>query len=93
VEKLAQQLSWHIAAMKPSYLYKSDVPKTMIAELTNEGPSDGRLKKYLTQEVLMEQELATSEEEIRIDELIKEKSKEIKSKIDIKEWAVFNIGS
>jgi len=41
----------------------------------------------------MEQELATSEEPIKIKDLLKQKESELKTKVNIKEWALFNIGA
>jgi hypothetical protein len=41
----------------------------------------------------MEQELATSEEPLKIKDLLKSKESELKTQISIKEWALFNIGA
>jgi hypothetical protein len=41
----------------------------------------------------MEQELATSEDPIKIKDLLKQKESELKTQFSIKEWALFNIGA
>jgi hypothetical protein len=41
----------------------------------------------------MEQELATSDEPLKIKDLMKQKDSELKTTISIKEWALFNIGA
>ena len=51
------------------------------------------LDKLLAREVFMEQELATSEEPLKIKDLMKQKDSELKTTISIKEWALFNIGA
>ncbi len=42
-----------------------------------------------TQEVLMEQELATSEEAIKVKQLIRDRESELTTDIKINEWALF----
>ena len=41
----------------------------------------------------MEQELATSDEPLKIKDLLQMKESELKTQISIKEWALFNIGA
>jgi hypothetical protein len=41
----------------------------------------------------MEQELATSDEPLKIKDLLKQKESELKTQVNIKEWALFNIGA
>ncbi len=41
----------------------------------------------------MEQELATSDEPIKIKDLLKQRDSELKTTISIKEWALFAIGA
>lgn len=41
----------------------------------------------------MEQELATSDEPLKIKELFQQKETELKTGLHVKEWALFNIGA
>lgn len=91
LEELTQQLALHIAAMKPVYLNKREVPKAIADKFREEG--DKALWKMFNQEVLMEQELATSEDPIKVKQLIRERESELGTPITIKEWALFHIGS
>ena len=50
-------------------------------------------EKVLAREVFMEQELATSDEPLKIKDLLKQKDSELKTTISVKEWALFNIGA
>ena len=75
VQKLAGDLSLHLAAMKPNYLTEQDVPQDVrnkvMEDLTSDEEKKRALDKLFSQEVMMDQELATSEEPIKIKELIK----------------------
>jgi translation elongation factor EF-Ts len=75
VQKLAGDLSLHLAAMKPNYLTEQDVPQDVRNKVMEDLPSEEEkkrsLEKLFSQEVMMDQELATSEEPIKIKELIK----------------------
>lgn len=68
---LTQQLSLHIACMKPVYLNKKEVPQELKQQLLEKGPGDKALWKMFNNEVLMEQELATSEEPLKVKQLIR----------------------
>ena len=61
--------------MKPNYLTEQDVPQDVrnkvMEDLASEEEKKRALEKLFSQEVMMDQELATSEEPIKIKELIK----------------------
>ena len=71
---MAQQLSLHIAAMKPLYLTESELPQEVRDQVANEQLTPEAKKKavekLLAREVMMEQELATSEEPLKIKDLL-----------------------
>lgn len=90
---LTQQLSLHIAAMKPVYLNKKEVPQEVKQELLDKGPGDKALWKMFNSDVLMEQELATSEESLKVKQYIRQREDELGTPLVIHEWALFNIGS
>lgn len=52
--------------MKPTYLNKKEVPEDIKKKLLEEGPADKALWKMYNRDVLMEQELATSEEALKV---------------------------
>jgi len=52
VQELAENLTLHVAAMKPNYLNKREVPKELQDKLAEEG--EKVLWKMIKQEVLME---------------------------------------
>lgn len=97
MEDLAQQLSLHIAAMKPLYLTEGELPQEVRDQVVNEQitPETQKraLEKLLAREVMMEQELATSDEPLKIKDLLKQKEQELKTTISIREWALFHIGA
>eukprot|EP00347_Sterkiella_histriomuscorum_P020319 403338266 len=93
LEALSQQLALHIAAMRPVYLNKQQVPQEVKQKLLEEGPADKALWKMFTKDVLMEQELATSEESLKVKQLIRDRESELGSPLLIKEWTLFNIGA
>lgn len=61
VEAVAKALSMHIAAMKPNYLGKNEVPQEVKDKAMEIGKEKGLRKLYET-EVLYDQELALCEE-------------------------------
>ncbi len=71
---MAQQLSLHIAAMKPLYLTEGELPQEVRDQVVNEQTTPEAkkkaLEKLLAREVMMEQELATSEEPLKIKDLL-----------------------
>lgn len=52
--------------MKPVYLNKKEVPQTLKDEAIAKGPGDKALWALYNREVLMEQELATSEDPLKV---------------------------
>jgi hypothetical protein len=83
--------------MKPVYLFKKELPAQAREQIMNEQATPEAqkkaLEKLLAREVMMEQELATSDEPLKIKDLLKQKEQELKTSISIKEWALFNIGA
>ena len=83
--------------MKPVYLFENELPNEVrtqvVDEQTTPEAKKKALEKLLSREVMMEQELATSEEPLKIKDLLKQKEGELKTSISIKEWALFNIGA
>jgi translation elongation factor EF-Ts len=100
LDDLASQLALHVAAMKPHYLFERDVPQEVREKAMEEAPQAGgqeakkkALEKLFSREVFMEQELATSDEPLKIKELFQQKETELKTGLHVKEWALFNIGA
>ena len=86
--------------MKPNYMNEKDVPEEVRKKAMDEAPQEGgkqarkkAVEKLMAREVFMEQELATSEEPLKIKELLKQKEAELKTGLQIKEWVLFNIGA
>ena len=81
--------------MKPNYLFEADVPQEVREKVLAEEEKDKKkaLEKFMTREVMMEQELATSDEPLKIKDLLALKEKEGLGKLHVKEWALFNIGA
>lgn len=83
--------------MKPIYLFEKELPSQAREQIMNEQATPEAqkkaLEKLLAREVMMEQELATSDEPLKIKDLLKQKEEELKTSISIKEWALFNIGA
>lgn len=92
---LASQLALHVAAMKPNYLFEAEVPQEVKEKVIAEEEKDKKkaLEKFLAREVMMEQELATSDEPLKIRDLIAAKEKEGLGRLTLREWALFNIGA
>ena len=71
---LASQIVLHIAAMNPLYLDSKEVPQIVLdkalEDLKGKGVRKQALEKLYIREVLLEQELATSEDAIKIRDLI-----------------------
>merc|ERR1719464_1403369 len=104
----------HTAAMKPSYMSKSEIPKDAIDQALaedkeqallrmKEGMQEKAKEKMLQgvaakavrqlekQDVLMEQELATSDASLTVAQYLKDEGERLGKAIDIKEWALFAI--
>ena len=75
LQELASSLSLHVAAMKPVYLFENELPNEIREQVINEQTTPEAkkkaLEKLLAREVMMEQELATSEEPLKIKDLLK----------------------
>ncbi len=83
--------------MKPLYLTEQELPQDVRDQVVNEQQTPEAkkkaLEKLLAREVMLEQELATSEEPLKIKDLLQQKEQEMKTKIAVREWALFNIGA
>lgn len=79
--------------MKPVYLNKKEVPQAQKDEALAKGPGDKSLWALYNREVLMEQELATSEDPLKVKQLIRNREAELGLPLRIQEWAFFNIGA
>jgi translation elongation factor EF-Ts len=88
---LSEQLALHIAAMKPTYLNKKEVPAELKKELLEKGPKDKAIWEMYNRDVLMEQDLATSDDSLKVKELLRGRESELGTPILISEWAFFNI--
>ena len=73
------------------YLGKNEVPKATKEKVMKEGQK--HLQDLYAREVLMEQDLATSEKPVKVKQVLKEKGKELKTTVSIREWALFRIGA
>lgn len=60
---------------------------------TTEDGKRKALEKLFGKEVFLEQELATSDEPIKIKDLIKQKEQELKTGISIHQWGLFRVGA
>lgn len=85
--------------MKPVYYAKENVPQEVLDKTraeTPEGASEEQrakaIEKLYAREVFLEQELATSEEPIKIREFLAQQETTLGKKVSLKEWALFNIG-
>lgn len=83
----------HIASMKPTYLSIDEIPANVIQKVRDEGEHGEKdVQKFYTKEVIMEQDLATIDENIKVKEFISEKEKELGINVQIHDWLCFNIG-
>ena len=83
--------------MKPSYLHEREVPqeereKVLDEQSTTEGKQRA-LEKLFGKEVFLDQELATSEDPLKIKDYIHQKEQELQTGISINEWALFRVGA
>jgi translation elongation factor EF-Ts len=82
--EVAKKIAMHSAAMNPLYLNGREVPESIkAAELE---VSKGKLKKYVKQYCLLEQELAVVEDSISVMQYLKTEGKGA----DLKEFALFS---
>jgi translation elongation factor EF-Ts len=78
----------HVAAMKPVYLSTEDVTHEQKQKFLDEGGENSLWKMY-TNEVFMEQELATTEQSVTIKDYLKGREIVLKTPVFIKEWLLF----
>lgn len=78
IKAFANSLAIQVAAMKPMYVSKENVP----ADIMN---TKGKEKGFLEEMVLMEQLYVDTEEKMTVKEAIKSKQKELKAKLQVKE--------
>ena len=89
---MGSSLAMHIAAMKPAYLTKEDIPESVKADILAGENGERALKKYIKRDVLMEQELATaSEGSDTVGKFLSGRSKQMGTKINVENWALFMI--
>lgn len=82
--------------MKPVYLTEKDIPQEVKDKIVDEQiepeAKKKALAKFIQRDVLFEQELATSDDPLKIKDLLSAKEREFKTELRIKEWALFQIG-
>jgi translation elongation factor EF-Ts len=88
---MASKLAMHVAAMKPAFLKESDIPEKIKQDILDGENGKKALKKYIKRDVLWEQELATAEKSQTVGRFFSSESKALKTKINMKNWALFMI--
>lgn len=88
---MAQQLSMHIAAMKPTFIKKEDIPESVKNEVLESDKGEKALKQYIKRDVLWEQELATAEKSETVGKFMARMQRSFGTKINIENWALFMI--
>lgn len=91
LQQMAQQLSMHIAAMKPTFIKKEDIPEEVQNEILESEKGQKALKQYIKRDVLWEQDLATAEKNESVGKFFSRMQKSMGSKITIENWALFMI--
>lgn len=92
LDKMASQLAMHIAAMKPAFLKEEDIPDKVRQEILEGENGQRALKKYIKRDVMWQQELATaSEGSETVGKFLKSRAKQMNTKIEIENWALFMI--
>lgn len=89
LDAMANQLAMHIAAMKPTYLKREDIPAEVEQEILDGENGERALKKYIKRDVLWEQELATAEKSETVGKFLSSQGKQMGSKILVNDWALF----
>jgi translation elongation factor EF-Ts len=64
---LANNLAMHVAAMKPTYLQRDDIPESVKQEILAGENGEIALRKYIKRDVLWEQELVTAKKSITVE--------------------------
>lgn len=106
-EQLSKDLAMQVAASRPLYLTRMDVPEEVIAkereilkaQALNEGKPEkivakmveGRLEKYFSETCLMEQPFI-KETEKTVEEVIREKIAKIGENIQVRRFCRFELG-
>ena len=88
---MASSLAMHIAAMKPTFLKREDIPEHVKEEIIAGEDGEKALKKYIKRDVLWEQELATAEKSETVGRFLESRAKQMKTDLVIKNWALFMI--
>jgi len=86
---MGSSLAMHIAAMKPQYLQKEDIPDKVRQDILDGENGERALKKYIKRDVLYEQDLATAEKSETVAKFLKSRSKQMKTQITVEDWALF----
>ena len=82
LNKLGKELAMHIAATSPSSLSIESMPEEMV---------EGRLRKFYSEVVFLEQTFVL-DGETKVDDVIKKLSKDLNKKISITNFIRFNLG-
>lgn len=106
IHTLGRELAIHIAAAKPTFLQREDIPTDTInneREIFRKQHSskpahiiekivDGNMEKFYQQSVLLEQ-MFVMDEKISITTLLKQYERELESKISIADYQLFVLGN
>ena len=76
---MASSLAMHIAAMKPTFMKREDIPDRVKEEILAGEDGEKALKKYIKRDVLWEQELATAEKSETVGKFLTSRSKQMKT--------------
>ena len=87
---MSKQLAMHVAAMKPSFLNKKEVPAEDKEKYILEGGEKALWKMY-KQSVMMEQEFAMLEDSTNVKTFLREREAEKGFSIKIQDWNLFKI--
>lgn len=88
---MANNLSMHIAAMKPAYLKKEQIPDSVTEEVLAGENGERALKKFIKRDVLWEQDLATADKSETVGKFLTGRSKAMGTQINVENWALFMI--
>lgn len=81
----------HNAAMKATYVMKSEIPQDVIDEVLASEGGEKALKKFIKRDVLFEQELATAEKAMTVEKFLKGRGKQMNAEISVKNLSLFLI--
>ena len=91
LDDIATALAMHIAAMKPKYQFKKEIPKEVRDKYMEEGGEKALWKMYGA-DVFMEQDLATHETDMKVKQYLKDMEAKAGKRVLIKDWLYFKIG-